>query len=168
MNENRSQQVNEDIDWLANKHQDTIDESELNSWMVIDKSKETIDDEVDFCRADLVKRVCDSKSIFDTLDKNEMRRARTRSNPYETIKSAFFLNRAAVKMANMDRACDFMFTKANDSEDPKSRDLLYFADVCAGPGGFSEYVLWRKKWRCKGFGFTLKSENDFKVIVDIL
>ena len=24
---------------------------------------------------------------------------------------------------------------------------LYFADVCAGPGGFSEYVLWKKKWQ---------------------
>lgn len=42
-------------------------------------------------------------------------------------------------------------------------DLLYFADVCAGPGGFSEYVLSRKKWEAKGFGFTLKGDNDFKL-----
>lgn len=42
-------------------------------------------------------------------------------------------------------------------------ELLYFADVCAGPGGFSEYVLWRKKWHAKGFGMTLKGPNDFKV-----
>lgn len=42
-------------------------------------------------------------------------------------------------------------------------DLLYFADVCAGPGGFSEYVLWRKKWHAKGFGMTLKGPNDFKL-----
>lgn len=40
---------------------------------------------------------------------------------------------------------------------------LYFCDVCAGPGGFSEYVLWRKKWMAKGFGMTLKAENDFKL-----
>ena len=41
---------------------------------------------------------------------------------------------------------------------------LYFADVCAGPGGFSEYVLWKKKWRAKGFGFTLKDgKHDFKL-----
>jgi FtsJ-like methyltransferase len=33
--------------------------------------------------------------------------------------------------------------------------LLYFADVCAGPGGFTEYVLWREGWNAKGFGFTL-------------
>lgn len=42
-------------------------------------------------------------------------------------------------------------------------DLLYFADVCAGPGGFSEYVLWRRSWKAKGFGFTLKNENDFRL-----
>ena len=42
-------------------------------------------------------------------------------------------------------------------------DVLYFADVCAGPGGFSEYVLWRKRWRAKGFGFTLRGEHDFKL-----
>lgn len=39
----------------------------------------------------------------------------------------------------------------------------YFADVCAGPGGFSEYILWRKGWAFKGFGLTLKSDNDFKL-----
>lgn len=29
-------------------------------------------------------------------------------------------------------------------------------------GGFSEYVLWKKGWHARGFGFTLKCENDFK------
>ena len=28
-------------------------------------------------------------------------------------------------------------------------ELLYFADICAGPGGFSEYIMWRKKWRVR-------------------
>jgi cap1 methyltransferase len=44
--------------------------------------------------------------------------------------------------------------------------VLYFADVCADPGGFSEYVLWRTGWNAKGFGFTLKdpdSGSDFKL-----
>ena len=42
-------------------------------------------------------------------------------------------------------------------------ELLYFADVCAGPGGFSEYILWRRRWEAKGFGFTLKGSHDFKL-----
>ena len=42
-------------------------------------------------------------------------------------------------------------------------ELLYFGDICAGPGGFSEYVLWRMKGECKGFGLTLKGPCDFKL-----
>lgn len=46
----------------------------------------------------------------------------------------------------------------------KHSSLLYFADICAGPGGFSEYVLWRKGWKAKGVGFTLQGvANDFKL-----
>ncbi len=43
----------------------------------------------------------------------------------------------------------------------EENEPLYFCDICAGPGGFSEYVLWRKKGRSKGFGMTLRGETDF-------
>lgn len=42
-------------------------------------------------------------------------------------------------------------------------ELLYFGDVCAGPGGFSEYILWKRRWHAKGFGMTLKGPCDFKL-----
>lgn len=49
-------------------------------------------------------------------------------------------------------------------DDGRKHKIFYFADVCAGPGGFTEYILWRKKWQFKGFGFTLKDcGNDFTV-----
>lgn len=48
------------------------------------------------------------------------------------------------------------------------KELLYFADVCAGPGGFSEYVLYRKKWKAKGFGFTLKGDHDFRYLKSLI
>ncbi len=63
----------------------------------------------------------------------------------------------------------FLTSSISPSETPNDKDvlqgnqLLYFADVCAGPGGFSEYVLWRRKWRARGFGFTLKGAQDFKL-----
>ena len=77
------------------------------------------------------------------------------------VKGAIFQNRAAIKMANMDAVFDFMFQR--QERNSRSIELLYFADICAGPGGFSEYMLWRKTWHCKGFGFSLKGENDFKL-----
>ncbi|ELK36703.1 Cap-specific mRNA (nucleoside-2'-O-)-methyltransferase 1 [Myotis davidii] len=84
------------------------------------------------------------------------------------IQGVFFLNRAAMKMANMDFVFDRIFTNPWDScgkplVKDREAELLYFADICAGPGGFSEYVLWRKKWHAKGFGMTLKGPNDFKL-----
>jgi len=147
----------EDIEWLPNVHSDTLTEN-IRDWLKFGPKKLTIDDETMFCDPEILEQIIMSKTVFDKLDKVEMRKARTRSNPYETIRTANFLNRAAVKMANINKACNFMFT------DPKNLhpdDLLYFADVCAGPGGFSEYILSRKKWHAKGFGFTLKNENDF-------
>ena len=105
--------------------------------------------------------------VFDKLEGDELMKARTRSNPYETIRGAFFLNRAAMKMANLDAVCKFMFSSpVSDSGQSLlgRQEPLYFADVCAGPGGFSEYILWKRKWRSKGFGFTLRNTgHDFKL-----
>lgn len=161
----------EKYEWLNN---DEADETLLNdfsidtlkSWIQRGPRKITIDNETKFCDENILKRVLESKSVFDNLGAEDMRKARTKSNPFETIRGNVFLNRAAVKMANMDSMFDFMFTNpVDEAGNPQlgDDDLLYFADVCAGPGGFSEYVLFRKKWESKGFGFTLKAENDFKL-----
>lgn len=40
---------------------------------------------------------------------------------------------------------------------------IIYVYVYAGPGGFSEYVLFRKSWEARGFGFTLRGTNDFKL-----
>lgn len=139
---------------------------ELKAWMVEGPKKLTIEDETNFCDPEILSFVLAQKTVFDNLGAEDMRNARTRSNPFETINNAIFLNRAAVKMANLDALFEFMFTNPKDEDGAdlvKENELLYFADVCAGPGGFSEYVLWRKKWHAKGFGFTLRCENDFKL-----
>lgn len=140
---------------------------EMRSWMRIGPKKLDISGETEFVSPETLNGVLECKSVFDELEEEEMRRARTRSNPYETIRGVIFQNRAAMKMANMDAVFDFMFTEPKDGEGKpvvKANELLYFADICAGPGGFSEYVLWRRKWHCKGFGLTLKEgANDFKL-----
>lgn len=158
----------EEVDWFPECTTEIPDADELSDWMSVGKRKMIIDDETEFCQEPLLRSLLECKSAFDELEGEEMRRARTRSNPYEMIRGVFFLNRAAMKMANIDHVFDYMFTNPKDPQGKpllKDRDseLLYFADVCAGPGGFSEYVLWRKKWHAKGFGMTLKGPNDFKL-----
>ncbi|XP_037274774.2 cap methyltransferase 1 isoform X1 [Rhipicephalus microplus] len=158
--------VKERVDWIPECEEEPPNIKTLREWVAEGKKKLTIDDETCFCDEKVLKQIIDCKSVFDRLEPEEMRRARTRSNPFETIRGGIFLNRAAMKMANMDSAFDFMFTSPVDENGVSMvgpDDLLYFADVCAGPGGFSEYVLWRKGWQAKGFGFTLKGPNDFKL-----
>ncbi|XP_071486988.1 cap-specific mRNA (nucleoside-2'-O-)-methyltransferase 1-like [Diadema antillarum] len=165
----------ETVEWLTSP-QGILTSREIADWKVYwdaQPEKLTIDDETQFCDGEILKTLLNQKSAFDLLDGEEMRQARTRSNPYETIRGGIFLNRAAMKMANMDFVCDYMFTSPKYPDGKpivKGNELLYFADVCAGPGGFSEYVLWRKtqagrdkNFRVKGFGFTLKGGNDFKL-----
>lgn len=158
----------EQVEWFPECTTEIPDAEEMKDWMTIGKRKLVIEDETEFCEEGLLANLLQCKSVFDELDGEEMRRARTRSNPYEMIRGVFFLNRAAMKMANIDHVFDNMFTNPKDSHGmPLIKDhgaeLLYFADVCAGPGGFSEYVLWRKKWHAKGFGMTLRGPNDFKL-----
>ncbi|XP_075554842.1 cap methyltransferase 1 isoform X1 [Dermacentor variabilis] len=158
--------VKERLDWIPECEEEPPDIKVLREWVSEGKKKLTIDDETCFCDEQVLKEIIDCKNVFDRLEPEELRRARTRSNPFETIRGGIFLNRAAMKMANIDSAFDFMFTSPVDEDgDPVvgPDDLLYFADICAGPGGFSEYVLWRKGWQAKGFGFTLKGPNDFKL-----
>lgn len=159
-------EAKEEVHWLNPSPEEPPSGEILERWLKREPKKLTIDDETHFVDPTILKGVLDSKSIFDSLEDEDLRNARFRSNPYETIGSVIFLNRAAVKMANIDAVCDFQFTspKKQTGEDAVNSDeILYFADVCAGPGGFSEYVLYRKGWRAKGFGFTLKSSNDFKL-----
>ncbi|XP_028295572.1 cap-specific mRNA (nucleoside-2'-O-)-methyltransferase 1 [Gouania willdenowi] len=158
----------EKVDWFPECTTEIPDADELRDWMNIGRRKLQIENETEFCTEDLLHTLLRCKTVFDDLEGEEMRRARTRSNPYETIRGGIFLNRAAMKMANIDHCFDHMFTNPKQSEGkPLTKDhdgeLLYFGDVCAGPGGFSEYILWRRRWHAKGFGMTLKGPCDFKL-----
>lgn len=176
-------EVNPELEWSASKEEEFVSVLEEVKW--IDECKkplptnEELEDfyrigpkltsiakATDFADPDIVKNVNQCKSVFDSLSGEELRRARSLSNPFETIEKGIFQNRAAMKMANMDAVFDFMFTEPKDEfckSLVKPNELLYFADICSGPGGFSEYVLWRKGWTAKGFGLTLRGPNDFKL-----
>jgi cap1 methyltransferase len=159
--------LKEEVVWMPEPaNPPPSDMEQLKEWIKRGPRPTRMEEETEFCDAEIVRNVCLCKSVFDKLSSQELRTARSNSNPFETIGKAIFQNRAALKMANMDSRFEMMFTDPKN-EDGQSvlniRDLLYFADICAGPGGFSEYVLWRKKWEARGFGFTLTGPNNFKL-----
>lgn len=141
-------------------------EIELTDWVQSGPPKKTIADETEFCDAGVLEQMLAAKTALDHISLADLTDGRPRSNPFECIGKSMFMNRAAVKMAHLDSITDFMFTNPRTASGESlvtENELLYFADVCAGPGGFSEYVLWRKNWHAKGFGFTLKESCDFRM-----
>lgn len=150
--------------WFENNASKKIIYEKLLRWIKRGPQKLTIDDETNYVDAEVLKNVIEAKfDVFNEFDVTELRKARARANVFETIRNAFFMNRAALKMANIDAITEFMFTSLDYDLVHKRDGPYYFADVCAGPGGFTEYILWRKNWCYKGFGFTLKGEHDFKL-----
>jgi hypothetical protein len=69
--------------------------------------------------------------------------AREKANPWTCVRDSIFMNRAALKLANL----DFLFRLISNPGAP-------FADLCGGPGGFMEYLFWRGAG--SGVGVTLK------------
>lgn len=99
------------------------------------------------------------KSKFNAFKSSQFLSARSATNAFETLGRHRFLNRSAMKLVTLDHI--FQWTRSI-SQRQKS---LHFADICGGPGGFSEYLLWRadsatneegKHSRCvHGYGITL-------------
>ncbi|KAM9951425.1 hypothetical protein ACTFIT_002103 [Dictyostelium discoideum] len=129
---------------------------------------------VGHCSEELLGELDQHKNALDTLDSKRFYVARNKSNPYESIKGSIFINRSAVKMANIDKLADLLTPIIPVLGKP--RDFIYFGNVFAGPVGFTEYVYWKKTRGkikgeegldlddvVKGFGFTIKGQCDWNV-----
>ena len=83
--------------------------------------------------------------------------ARDATNPFENIGRSIFMNRAAVKLANIDAILN---VTGNIFEFDKQSSVypLTFCDVAAGPGGFTQYLQYRYPTGT-GYGMTLRSKN---------
>lgn len=93
------------------------------------------------------------KEMQNKFDHPNFEKARTMTNPAEGIGKGIFLNRAAIKLANIDAI--FNLTQSHGGFAYKrSSSPFVFADVAGGPGGFTEYIQYRK-FNSLGYGITL-------------
>jgi cap1 methyltransferase len=101
-----------------------------------------------------------------TTGYSEFVEARRACNPYEVLGEGqsgglnnLFMNRSAIKLANVDALLDFYLTRYS-GEGP-----FVFADLCGAPGGFSEYILRRchaiQIPACRGYGMSLTGVNEY-------
>ncbi|KAI8821473.1 FtsJ-like methyltransferase-domain-containing protein [Fimicolochytrium jonesii] len=109
---------------------------------------------------EIVNQLYETKVKVHDLTPQALHYARSRANPYELVGRSIFVNRSAVKMANLDALCQFL----DRARERCANGEFRFVDLCSGPGGFTEYILWRTKQmglQAKGWGMTLKGEQDF-------
>ncbi|KAJ3108721.1 FtsJ methyltransferase domain-containing protein 2 [Phlyctochytrium planicorne] len=160
-----AQQPSVKFEWLARpKDKKPLTENEL----VVVVEKTQLPDYSLFCIAPMVTSLHKIKTQASSLTPQAFTNGRRKSNPHETINRSVFVNRSAVKLASIDTL--FQSPSPNDPNPFKGFVLsgkngkFRFADVCAGPGGFVEYLLWRSNEAGidgAGWGMTLRGEQDF-------
>lgn len=105
-----------------------------------------------------------AQGISPTSPSLEFQEARSMCNPFEELHlDGMFLNRAGIKLANIDALVDFRLTTNYSNASGE----FVFVDLCGAPGGFSEYLL--KKFHannnnnihsCRGYGMSLLGTNE--------
>jgi cap1 methyltransferase len=113
-----------------------------------------------------------SRSTSITTARQEFAEARRACNPMEVLGegqwnglNSMFMNRSAIKLANIDAALGFCLTglpttSPNGNNGPQE---FVYADLCGAPGGFSEYIQWRcstSSVPCRGYGMSLMGANE--------
>ncbi|KAF7275440.1 hypothetical protein GWI33_011749, partial [Rhynchophorus ferrugineus] len=117
-------------------------------------------DDTKFCDLHTFREIFEKRDLLERFSPEDIYEAKLELNPFETVKSEMFMSKEATKLANIDAATDFMLTNMEKQGDFPLP--ICFADVCGGPGAFSEYLLWKRDWDYKGFGITLQGPDDFK------
>jgi cap1 methyltransferase len=118
-----------------------------------------------------------SAQAWKSTPQKEFWNARVVTNPMETLGekrhrglNQMFINRSAIKLANVDAILDFRLTNPTIGYDrhqaPQPRVPFLFADLCGAPGGFSEYIMKRCQSNChlysscRGYGMSLHGRNE--------
>jgi cap1 methyltransferase len=118
----------------------------------------------------LRRQLIQTKYRLEKYTDRDFRNARRYCNPYEALDNNdtfnLFLNRSALKLANMDALLDFRISSQLISAETRTTSVVavaaepayYFVDLCGAPGGFGEYLVWRGATR--GYGMSLVGRNE--------
>lgn len=149
--------LQESFEFLQNSRKDHLDMNKLNSWTGIGERIVSFDENTKFGDEKVVKRLYSTYIEYEKLEGRPKKKRLV--NPLESVKRAFLLNRSAVKFANIESVMDYMFSKPVDKLNQsliQPNELMYFVDIGGTPGGFVDYLLWRRDWQTKGFGIPMK------------
>ena len=120
--------LNEHVNWIYNNHEKLFDRLEYpdSTFEQLD-----LDHQYEFVDPDVYDAILKCKSALNGFSKEDIRRAKSDSNPFESIAKCIFQNRSALKMANLDFIFDYIFSSPRIED---KTDRLHFVDLCGGPG----------------------------------
>jgi cap1 methyltransferase len=119
------------------------------------------------------------EELYEKLDKikssygsNKFLEARNATNPFEQLGLSRFFDRASVKLANIDFIFNLTSHQVVDENQniieisasfsgliaPQSMDVFTFCDIAGGPGGWTQYLQYRRVGGM-GLGITLKDKS---------
>lgn len=97
------------------------------------------------------------QKLKDQFDNPNFENAKLIANPFENIGKSIFMNRAAIKLANIDAI--FNLTQQDQRYiSQKNLKSFKYCDIAGGPGGFTEYLQYRLP-NSYGYGITLHEKN---------
>lgn len=150
----------ESYECLQNKRQNRLDLETLNTWTTFGERIVSFNENTIFADEKIVKRLYEAYLQYDELSGRQLKKQIV--NPLEAVKKGFFINRSAIKFASIDSLLDYMFSDPRDKQNQsliQPNELMYFLDVGGVPGGFADYLLWRRDWQTKGFGIPMKDTH---------
>ena len=104
-----------------------------------------------------IKRYDKLQQLKTTYSVDVFTKLRDRLNPFENIGNSEFMNRAAVKLANIDLALTIMPNEGGFNF-PKTDRAVVFCDLGSAPGGFAQYIQYRVP-NNYGYGMTLSAKG---------
>lgn len=111
-----------------------------------------------YCSVDRYLEVQQLKDRFDDTNPRYLE-ARNMTNPFEEIRCSIFMNRAAIKLANIDAMYNLTLHYGGLLKMVVD-GIFTFCDIAGGPGGFTQYLQFRRP-DAMGYGITLKNELDW-------
>lgn len=159
-------QLTESCPWLSDGDPSSASKvplDDLISWIVVGERTMSIEGSNSFCKPEVLTELLDATNCLEPFCESRKQTARARCNPFEKVGRAFFINRSASKFANLDAI--IRFTTPLDAKGTSlvgTDELLYYADLCGVPGGFVDYMQWRKGWHAKGIGIASRNGYNFR------
>lgn len=110
-----------------------------------------------YVNKELFNKLRELQNIVNKTPYNVLKKVKNIANPFEEIGNSIFMNRAAVKLANIDAIYNISqaYTNILVPQYIQDGDRFTFCALADAPGGFTEYLQYKRPGG-RGYGISLE------------